>query len=315
MNDRVASERLRAWLEAWRPGHGLAPQDAAALSAYRSSPRFRALRVAARDPSDPDALGLARLTVAVDALAEAQAGAEATALEALRPLLQAPLLPHPLEAAPERFGARLAHARGDLESAARFAERADAHEATFTSAAALDGVGALHDAGALLASLRSDAGADESAWRPVVVAPTTFVAQAASREASTRAYVVTVRHELAGADARFELYSATLSDITDADGTLPFEADLVLAFAHDAAAMLRRLDPERLELRLVFLGSATYEAFSSLDGSLRDVEPAPLEGRLYLRLRVPAAWRATGITLDAIWSSLESCVLLDHGEA
>jgi len=314
VNDRVASERLRAWLDSWRPGAGLASQDAAALSAYRDSSRLHALRAAARDPGDPDAAGLARLTAAVDALGDALGGAEATALEGLRALLEAPLLPHPLDAAPERFGARLARAQGDLESAARFAERADAYETAFASAAALEGVGALHLVPSLAAGLVPDTSAATTAWQPVV-APSTFVAHAASREATTRAYVVTVRHQSAGADPRFAVYGATLSDITDVDEPLPSQADLVLAFTDDAAAMLRRLDPERLELRLVFDGSSTYDAFSSLSGSLRDVEPAPSEGRLYLRLRVPAAWRAAGITLDAIWSNLESCVLLGLGEA
>ena len=310
MTVRVPSEHLREWCEEWRPGAALPARAAAALAAYRASQRIASLRAATSSLADPDATGLERLLAAVDALDEAFAGAHATALERLLPLLDAPLAPHPLEAAPERLGARLATAGGDVVTSQRFAARAAAYHAAHGAGAALNGLHALLVSDEL-ASMFADAAEPAHPPDPAqLAAPSTFVAHAAASEANTNAYVVTVRHLAETANANFELYRATLADITDSDDDLPRAADLVLGFDDDAVLMLQRVDPERLELRLVFAASTAYEAFSTLDGSLFDVEPVAGERRLYLRLAVPGAWRAAGLLLDAIWSNLRSCVLL-----
>lgn len=310
MTVRVPSEHLREWCEEWRPGAALPARAAAALSAYRTSERIASLRAATPGHADADAPGLERLVAAVDALDDAFAGAHATALARLLPLLDAPLTPHPLEAAPERLGARLAAAGGDGVTAQRFAARAAAYHAAHGAGAALSGLNALLVSEGL-ASMFADATEPEPPPAAAqFAAPSTFVVHAAASEANTNAYVVTVQHLAEAANASFELFRATLSDITDSDDNLPKVADLVLGFDDDARRMLQRVDPERLELRLVFAASTAYEAFSTRDGSLFDVEPVVGECRLYLRLAVPGAWRAAGLMLDAIWSNLQSCVLL-----
>jgi hypothetical protein len=308
MSAWLPSSVLRVWLEAWRADAGLGPEAAVALTSYRGSARFGAAREAAQDRGDPDAAGLARTVLSVDALAMAQVGHGESALALLVALLEAPFAPHPLGAAPERFAARLAAVLGDDVAVQRFAARATALEGAFGDAEALAGVGSLLVHGELRATLTADVPARPASERP----PSTFVAQAAD-EASTRAYVVTVGHRRDPHGTRFELHRATLSDITDDHGGVPAIADLVLAFDADAAAMLERLDPEQLELRFVFRGSTTFEGFDTHRGNLFDVEAVPSEGRLYLRLLLPTGWTAAGVALEDIWWSLESCVLVDPG--
>jgi hypothetical protein len=238
MSAWLPSSVLRVWLEAWRADAGLGPEAAVALTSYRGSARFGAAREAAQDRGDPDAAGLARTVLSVDALAMAQVGHGESALALLVALLEAPFAPHPLGAAPERFAARLAAVLGDDVAVQRFAARATALEGAFGDAGALAGVGSLLAHDDLGATLAADVPAPMVSERP----PSTFVAQAAD-EASTRAYVVTVGHRRDSQGTRFELHRATLSDITDDHGGVPAIADLVLAFDADAAAMLERLDP------------------------------------------------------------------------
>jgi hypothetical protein len=308
MTARPSSARVRAWLESWRADAGLAADDAAALEAYRGSARLEAVRAAATDAGDPDAPGLLRLVASIDALIAAHAGRAEDALALLAEILETPIAPHPLSAAPERFAARLAAAHGDAPAARHFAALAAAREAAFGGGEALAGVGALLVHGELLATLAADGPPPHRIERP----PSTFVPYAA-RESSTRAYVVTVGHQRDRDGARFELHRATLADITDSRDAVPAIADLVLAFEADAAPMLDRLDPERLELRCVFAGSTAFERFDTAAGTLFDVEPVAAEARLYLRLSLPRAWTAAGVAIEDVWSSLESCVLVDPG--
>ena len=312
----LSHEQLRLALWTWRAD---APADAAGrarLAAYRASPALGSLRRAARDEHDPEAAGLARTVIAVDALDAALAGRWREALDLLQTQLEAALEPHPLESALERFGARLALALGETAVALRWSERARRYEDRFARGAALAGVHALVRAGADDASAVFEDLADAveaqdaapwhhlpAAWRPT---PLGFVPRAGG-ETAARAYVVTIQDD-AGASLR--AYRVVLGDVgDDVAPEVRHAVEVVLAFESDAATMLASLDPETLELRCVFAGSDLHEAFAVERGELSDVEVSVAERRLYLRLRWPPAWRAAGVAPATVWDSLEGLVL------
>jgi hypothetical protein len=151
------------------------------------------------------------------------------------------------------------------------------------------------------------------AFEPVLVEPIAFapasgfVAFAAPLDPDTRAYVVTLRHLQDARTATFAVHRVTWHALESEDVAI---ADLVLAFEGDAAAMLRSLDPETLRLRLFFGDGPAYDEFATTDATLFDVEINPHEARIYLKLRRPAAWDATGLAPSDMWRHLRSCVLI-----
>ncbi len=138
----------------------------------------------------------------------------------------------------------------------------------------------------------------------------------ADHEMSTRAYVVQVRKLIDPRVAAFALHRATLVDITDGDAWGREDengrryADLVLDFGQGALPLLRELSAYDLTVRLIFRDSEAFESFSVAEGTLFDLEVSPEEGRLYFKLRLPTAWIAADLPLQAVWSTLESCVLI-----
>jgi hypothetical protein len=137
-------------------------------------------------------------------------------------------------------------------------------------------------------------------------------------EASTRTYFVLVHKLIDPRVAAFAILKATLADITDGGdygrigdhGAL--YADLLLDFDEDPRELLDSLNLDKLALRLVFKSSDTFEAFSTHEGTLFDLEASAEESRLYFKLRVPQAWVAAQLPLFAIFSSVESCVLISE---
>ena len=312
----LSHERLRLALWAWRAGSAVDVALRARLAAYRASTALDALRRAARDERDPDAAGLARTVIAVDALDAALAGRLREALDLLETQLEAVLEPHPIESALERFGARLALALDETVLALRWSERARRYEDRFAGGAALAGAHVLvltgaDDAVTALDDLRTAVDHQDAApWRhpPAALRPTPlgFVPRAGG-ETAARAYVVAIQDD-AGTSLR--AYRVVLGDVGDDVAPEVRQAvDVVLAFEPDSGTMLASLDPETLELRCVFAGSDLHEAFAVERGELYDVEVSVAERRLYLRLRWPSAWRAAGVEPSAVWDSLEGLVL------
>ncbi len=241
------------------------------------------------------------------------AGAPDEALLALRPLLDTPLRPSPFETALEDVGARLAADTGDATLLQAFLERRRAYLRRFSGGAALHGLGVLLERPDSLDALASMVdGADDE---PVVhappplplPAPSGFVPFGASPEPDTPAYVVTLRHLQDARTATFAVHRVVWHELESDDVTL---SDLVLAFESDAAPMLRSIDPETLRLRLFFGDGPAYDEAAIAEGTLFDVEINPPEGRIYLKLRRPAAWNATELPPAALWRQLRSCVLI-----
>ncbi len=246
------------------------------------------------------------------ALAAIAAGTRDQALVALRPLLDAPLRPSPLETTLEDLGARLAADEGDRALLHAFLERRRAYMQRFALGAALLGLEMLLERPAALDTLSTpiDGEVDRVVAPPPPPPPPSvsgFVPFAAVPDPRTAAYVVTLRHLEDARTATFAVHRVAWHDLESADVGL---SDLVLAFESEAAPMLRSIDPEMLRLRLFFGDGPAYDEAATADGTLFDVEINPPEGRIYLKLRRPAAWNATGLPPAELWRHLRSCVLI-----
>jgi hypothetical protein len=268
----------------------------------------------ARGPAGHEAGAQAHeeLTRAHAALIAINAGARADALAALLPLLDAPLRPSPFETALEEVGARVAADLGDAALLQAFLERRRAYARRFAGGAALIGMGMLLERPASFDSLASTADEDaHEVHQPApslpLPAPSGFVPFAAEADPDTRAYVVTLRHLQDARTASFAVHRVAWHDLESDDVAV---SDLVLAFENDAGAMLRAIDPETLRLRLFFGDGPAYDEAATAEGTLFDVEVNPPEGRIYLKLRRPAAWGATGLPVAELWRNLRSCVLI-----
>lgn len=291
------------------------------LTAVAAGRRLTAQALASEAPphlgtGDHAAAAQAReeLAWARSALEAIAAGAHAKALLALQPVLDAPLRPSPFETALEDVGARLASVVGDETQLQAFLARRHAYTRRFARGAALQGLGVLLERPDWLDALDTAHGPEDD--EPVARAagpslplpsPSGFVAFAASPEPDTPAYVVTLRHLQDAPTATFAVHRVAWHDLESDDATL---SDLVLAFESDAGAMLRSLDPETLRLRLFFGDGPSYDEVATANGTLFDVEVNPPEGRIYLKLRRPAAWGATGLPPAELWRNLRSCVLI-----
>jgi hypothetical protein len=261
-----------------------------------------------------DELGTA--TAAVRALA---AGDTEPALAVLERVLDAPLLPSPLESLLEEVGALLARNADAPALAHRFLERRRAYRQRFGEGAALYGLVGLLSEPERFAQLdlATRTGDDE----PAAASPPEahdrgvpvrgFVPFSDDGEAAASAYVVTLRHLEDATTASFAVHRVVWHDLESED---PSISDLVLAFERDARSMLRTIDPETLRLRLFFGDGPAYDEVASSDGSLFDVEVNPLEGRIYLKLVRPTAWRATELPPAELWRHLTSCVLITEGQ-
>lgn len=128
----------------------------------------------------------------------------------------------------------------------------------------------------------------------------------ASRDGAM-AYLVTLHHL---EDARTADFSAHRIGWHELESGLDRVSDLVLSFERGSEPLLRQVDPEALSLRLFFGGGLGYDEFSTAAGSLFDVEVNPAELRIYVKLRRPAAWSATGLPSAELWRQLSSCVLI-----
>lgn len=295
--------RLRPLLAAVAAGRPLT----APLSLPDAPPRRESAEHAAAAQAREE---LAWARAALEAIA---AGERPEALVALRPLLAAPLRPSPFETALEDVGVRLAADAGDASLLQAFLERRRAYTQTFGTGAALHGLGVLLERPALFDALASalDLADDEPihhAPAPLPPpAPSGFVPFAAPTDPDTPAYVVTLRHLQDAPTATFAVHRVAWHDLESDDVTV---SDLVLAFESDAGPMLRSLDPETLRLRLFFGDGPSYDEAATADGTLFDVEINPPEGRIYLKLRRPAAWGATDLPPAELWRHLRSCVLI-----
>lgn len=267
-------------------------------------------------PGEGEAAAQARqeLAWARAALTALAARAPTDALRVLRDVLEAPLRPSPFETALEDVGVRLAAAEGDAALLHAFLERRRAYTQRFGGGAALQGLGALLELPESLDALASTLGGDDPvahAQAPLPssarVSPSGFVPFAASPDPATPAYVVTLRHLQDARTATFAVHRVAWHDLESDDATL---SDLVLAFESDAGPMLRSIDPETLRLRLFFGDGPAYDEAATVDGTLLDVEVNPPEGRIYLKLRRPAAWGATDLPPAELWRNLRSCVLI-----
>lgn len=134
----------------------------------------------------------------------------------------------------------------------------------------------------------------------------TWHEDAAGRDGAM-AYLVTLHHL---EDARTADFSAHRIGWHELESGLAGVSDLVLSFEHGAERLLRQVDPEVLSLRLFFGEGPGYDEFSTAAGSLFDVEVNPAELRIYVKLRRPAAWSATGLPAAELWRQLSSCVLI-----
>lgn len=275
------------------------------------------------DGADPDTAAQARdeLAWAAATVAAVAGGAPELALRVVRPILDAPLRPSPFETALEEAGARLASDAGDAPLALAFLERRRAYQSRFALGAALLGLGVLLERPAWADALEPADGADVAADAPDrgahafptpvgAPAPSGFVPFAAA-DPETPAYVVTLRHLRDARTATFAVHRVAWHDLGSDDAGL---SDLVLAFENDAGPMLRAVDPERLRLRLFFGDGPAYDEAATSDGTLFDVEVNPPEGRIYVKLRHPAAWQATDLPPTELWRHLRSCVLITEPE-
>jgi hypothetical protein len=290
----------------------------AAIAAGRPLP---SLPTIAPDTADGAYAQRARLELrhAHAIVAAVAAGARSVALDALRPLLDAPLAPTPFETLLEEVGARLARDAHEEELASRFLERRRALHDRFAFGAAVAGLADVLTRPDVL-NVLDDALEEPVAYEPVMlpaataVTPATwsravssFVPFAATEMADTTAYVVTLRHLHDARTGDFAVHRIVWHDL---EGDEPGVSDIVLAFEAGAGPLLRGLDPFTLRLRLFFGDGPAYVEASSADGGLFDVEVNPLEERIYLKLRRPHAWAATELPPRELWRSLRSCVLI-----
>lgn len=121
------------------------------------------------------------------------------------------------------------------------------------------------------------------------------------------AYLVTLHHL---EDARTADFSAHRIGWDELDSELDGVSDLVLSFEAGSRSLLRQVDPESMSLRLFFGDGPGYDEVSTAAGTLYDVEVNPAELRIYLKLRRPVAWTATGLSPTELWRHLRSCVLI-----
>ncbi len=273
------------------------------------------------------------LSIARRALWAIADGDNAKALTILSEVLEAPLRPCPFEARLEELGARLATA-DDAVLAARFLERRQIYRQRFANGEALIGLSVLvgdPEAMDALAATLEPGVAAAAGWFTMDAAPgfdhpatdaadvlgrspapaPGFVPFAVGdehdRPASANAYVVTVRHLEDARTATFAVYRVNWHEL---EGVDPAVSDLVLSFETPAAELLRRVDPERLRLRLFFGDGPAFDELSTTDRSLFDVEVNPPENRIYLKLRRPPVWSALGLPPAELWRHLHSCVLI-----
>lgn len=296
---------------------GEVPADIrAAVTAFRARDVYQQLPETANEAAQAQHLPRFLLKLAVDALFFVAQGDLAQALATLTASLVLPLEPEPLEGELERFGAYLAKRLDEPELHARFTERYASYREHFAAAHALRGLGEV-----LLSSPPTSDAPEREATQPPVDTPLSpgramqpFAGSSAEQSAPT--YIVLVRKLIDATSATFAFFTATLADITgevaDEAQPTPRYADLVLAFDDDASELLAQIEPLQLVIRIVFRDSPRFESFAVADGTLFDVECAVSERRLYLKLRVPTGWRAAQLPLEAIWSNVESVVLLSE---
>lgn len=325
MSGYARLERLIARVAAGGCLSGAVLED---LKAFRLSPEYRALPSSLREAVEGGSEAGFLLRRGADALALAAVVGPTEALAALRPALDLPHSSDPFVGTVYCLGEHLAEQAGNGEARAHFAacrERLDAVEALqgLGELLAAPGLsGALEGAAAWGAAQPGDANGGDGDPHPVPLFPPGPVGgyvplSSAGHETPARAYLVQVRRLTDPRVAQFAIVPSTLVDLTDGDalgredGRGGRYADLVLDFG-DAPGLLREVEPDDLALRLVFERSGEFEPFSAADGTLFDVEAVPEEGRLYFKLRVPGAWAATGLPLEAIWPNVESVVLLSH---
>lgn len=280
---------------------------------------------------------------ALRALAEERS---ADALALLSVLLDDPVAATGLATQLEELGARLAGSLGQERLAVRFLERRAAYRQRYGPAHAVDLVTGLLADPEWLADVEAMLGVEVGAGPPVRLAeasgPTAeqgrwpgpraqhqrsgFVPFAreprtpgapgggppghhpdAHGEDEAMAYLVTLRHL---DEARTASFSAHRIGWHELDSGLAGVSDLVLSFEQGAEGLLRQVDPEALSLRLFFGDGPGYDEFTTSSGSLFDVEANPTELRIYLKLRRPPAWSATGLPAAELWRQLSSCVLI-----
>lgn len=250
------------------------------------------------------------------------------ALAQLAPLLDEPLLTSPWAGRLEAIGADLADAVGDGSLAARFRARRDAYLRAYGAGHAVDALAALASEPGWLDELEPMLAIEHDAPKthehdgPAHVAPFAapstlggFVPLAGERDAHGRddavAYLVTLHHL---EDARTADFSSHRIGWHELDSELDGISDLVLSFEPEAENLLRQVDPDSLSLRLFFGEATGFEEVSTRVGTLYDVEVNPAESRIYLKLRRPPAWSATGLSPADVWRRLSSCVLITEAE-
>lgn len=274
-------------------------------------------------PGRPDGLShAARVAVAV------LEGRGDAALALLSPLLDEPLRTSMWGARLEAIGAELATAVGDDSLAARFRARREAYLRGYGAGHAVDALAVLASEPEWLDELEAvlaiehDAGwtheQDGLARVPPLAAPSVvggFVPLAGEPDVHGRddamAYLVTLHHL---EDARTADFSSHRIGWHELDSELDGISDLVLSFEPEAESLLRQVDPDSLSLRLFFGEATGYEEVSTRVGTLYDVEVNPAESRIYLKLRRPPAWSATGLSPADLWRRLSSCVLITEVE-
>lgn len=273
-------------------------------------------------PGGPEDQAGRELRIAADVLRAIADGEAGAALGHLLHVLASPLVPSPFETALEELGARLATSLGDGVLASRFLERRRVYRDRYAGGAALVGLAGLladpdvFDAVARAlgppvaqADLATPEPAHVSATHPWMPLDPGFAPFSVEEETPNQAnaYVVTLRHLEDARTAGFAVHRVVWHEL---EGDDPEISDLVLSFETNAADMLRGLDPELLRLRLFFGDGPAFDEVATADGSLFDVEVNPPEGRIYLKLRRPAAWSATNLPAAELWRQLRSCVLI-----
>ena len=273
------------------------------------------------------------------------------ALTELEPLLDEPVRVSAFGSRLEELGVHLAAAVGDERFGARCSARRDAYHQRFAAGHAVEALAVLAAESAWLEALddllapsdvtqTADAtggqtpepvaagAAYDARWgspgddRWTLVPPPDdpghvggFVPLAGEADAPGRdgamAYLVTLHHL---EDARTADFSTHRIGWHELDSELDGISDLVLSFEPGAEALLRGVDPDSLSLRLFFGDGTGYDEVSTGMGTLYDVEVNPAESRIYLKLKRPTAWAATGLSPAELWRGLSSCVLITEAE-